>query len=143
MDPIAVAKLVVVRQDKEQLLLLRRSDSDSRRPGQWDLPGGRVEDGELLEDGAVRECREETGLLVRPEDLRLFMTLNGSVDAGRIWVNWLFFAVRIPAGEVHLSYEHDLSDWCDLPEALKRIQYDRHRQVLQKIAERHLLGGWL
>lgn len=35
--------------------------------GRYDLPGGRLEAGEALLDGLVRECMEETGLAVRAE----------------------------------------------------------------------------
>lgn len=40
-----------------QVLLVRRSDN-----GLWDIPGGRVEPGERVEDAALRELREETSL---------------------------------------------------------------------------------
>src|SRR5436305_7785133 len=45
---------------EEELLLIRRG----RPPGfgQWSLPGGRVEHGEVLAEAVVREVREETGL---------------------------------------------------------------------------------
>lgn len=31
----------------------------------WEIPGGRVEDGETVEAGAIRECLEETGVRCR------------------------------------------------------------------------------
>jgi len=43
-----------------RLLLVRRADD-----GSWGLPGGGVEPGESWSDAARRECREETGWLVR------------------------------------------------------------------------------
>ncbi len=33
--------------------------------GLWNLPGGHLEPGETVQDGAIREAREETGLEVR------------------------------------------------------------------------------
>jgi 8-oxo-dGTP diphosphatase len=34
--------------------------------GYWSLPGGALESGETLEEGVMREVREETGLEVKP-----------------------------------------------------------------------------
>lgn len=51
---------------RDGLLLLGRSAFT----GQWDLPGGGVEPWETIEEGLVREFREETG--VEPLHPRLF-----------------------------------------------------------------------
>ena len=37
--------------------------------GQWSIPGGVLEIGELVHEAAIREAREETGLIVEPGEL--------------------------------------------------------------------------
>jgi 8-oxo-dGTP pyrophosphatase MutT (NUDIX family) len=50
--------------ERAALLLTRRAASLSSHPGQWALPGGRVEPGETAEAAALRELHEEVGLVV-------------------------------------------------------------------------------
>ncbi len=56
--PLVGVGAVVVR--NEELLLIRRGHAPGE--GQWSLPGGRVEGGEMLAEAVVRELAEETGL---------------------------------------------------------------------------------
>lgn len=54
--------------------------NDSKYPGSWGLPGGRIEPGESLRDAMFRECREEIGFI--PDFMRLvpiekFTTVDG------------------------------------------------------------------
>jgi 8-oxo-dGTP pyrophosphatase MutT (NUDIX family) len=44
------------------VLLTRRAVRLQSHPGQWALPGGRIEDGEAALDAALRELREDLGL---------------------------------------------------------------------------------
>ncbi|WP_424951654.1 NUDIX hydrolase N-terminal domain-containing protein [Deinococcus sp.] len=57
-SPLNGADAVVIRD--HQILLIRRRDS-----GLWAMPGGLVDVGDTLAGAAVRELREETGLLGR------------------------------------------------------------------------------
>jgi len=48
---------IVFSEDRQKVLLIRRRDVPV-----WVLPGGGIEAGESLQEAAVREMREETGL---------------------------------------------------------------------------------
>lgn len=60
----SVAVCVLLRGDVPGLLITRRAAGLRRHAGQWALPGGSREPGESVQDAALRELREETGVVV-------------------------------------------------------------------------------
>ena len=50
-----------------RVLLVKRAHPPLQ--AQWSIPGGVLEVGELIRDAAIREAREETGLIVETGDL--------------------------------------------------------------------------
>jgi 8-oxo-dGTP diphosphatase len=53
--------------DGSRVLLVKRAHPPLQ--AQWSIPGGVLEVGECIREAAVREAREETGLIVEPVDL--------------------------------------------------------------------------
>ncbi|WP_277749315.1 NUDIX domain-containing protein [Parahaliea mediterranea] len=56
----------------KRLLWIRRALAP--KAGLWAIPGGYLEGGETLAEGAARELREETGVVIPPQRLQLYMT---------------------------------------------------------------------
>lgn len=54
---------------KEILMMLRQGTG--HRDGQFDLPGGHLEEGEDLFDAMIREAKEEIGIDIQREDLSI------------------------------------------------------------------------
>src|ERR1035438_7074176 len=53
--------------EDSRVLLVKRAHPPLQ--AQWSIPGGVLEVGELVREAAIREAREETGLIVEPADL--------------------------------------------------------------------------
>ena len=67
---ILPGSVVIILNDKNEVLLQKRHDSS------WGLPGGLMDLGESFEEVAIREIFEETGLEV--ENLKLVNVFSGS-----------------------------------------------------------------
>lgn len=63
--PLVGVGAIIIERDR--VLLVRRAHPPIQ--GQWSIPGGVLEVGEMVRDAAVREAREETGLMVEPGEL--------------------------------------------------------------------------
>jgi ADP-ribose pyrophosphatase YjhB (NUDIX family) len=61
---VGVGAIIIV---ENRVLLVKRAHPPLQ--AQWSIPGGVLEVGELVREAAVREAREETGLIVEPGDL--------------------------------------------------------------------------
>jgi molecular chaperone GrpE len=133
----------VVLDEKNRVLILKRSAKDHRFPGKNDLPGGSIEDGEDIKKSIEREIREETGLKVEvgpvihvcdfEKDYRLDQEDESSV---RINGKGLRFIAYKKEGEVELSHEHDDFEWVEIEKAAdefenKGFEKDKREAILK------------
>lgn len=65
--------------ENNEILIVKQKLSDSRN---WSLPGGKLEVGETLEQGLVREMREETGLAV--DVVRLIYLCDAAASSNKV-----------------------------------------------------------
>lgn len=113
-------------------LALRRDPRSNLYPGQWDLPGGKVDDGESFDAALQREVFEETGLRLE---------LMGVIGAWhrvlpKVTSVLLVLEARRRPGRVRLSPEHSEFRWVS-PTELARVDWsDEIRLVAQAVVAR-------
>ena len=99
-----------------KVLVVRRAAHDDTLAGEWELPGGGVDPGETIEQGAIRELNEETGLEV-DEVLSTFEGFDYTTSK-KPKTRQVNFKVTVKPGDVRLV-EHDKYRWItvnDIPE---------------------------
>ncbi len=102
----------------------------------WALPKGTPDSGETIEETALRETREETGLDVEIEapigPIRYFF-VRGST---RFHKTVHFFLMRATGGSVDdHDAEFDEARWVPVEEALALLTYATERTILEQAAQ--------
>jgi ADP-ribose pyrophosphatase YjhB (NUDIX family) len=129
---------LVVRRDPELLVALI-ARYDRRRRLVWSLPKGHVEQGETVEQAALREVCEETGLtaaIVAPLGVIDFWF---AVEDRRIHKTVHHFLMRYESGEIN-DDDSEVVDvaWVAVDEVASRLAYRDERRLVAKA--RGMLG---
>jgi 8-oxo-dGTP pyrophosphatase MutT (NUDIX family) len=103
--------------------------------GIWGLPKGGPDASESLEEAAVREVSEETGLRVAIE-AKIGTIEYWFARQGVRYHKFVHHYLMVPTGgslEEH-DWEYDRVDWFPLEEACKTLTYANEVQVVRKAA---------
>jgi len=127
---------VVYRREGGDIEIVLASRRTRRGDLAWGLAKGGIEPGESLEDAAVREVREETGMIAEIEaDLgdTKYMYVWDDI---RIRKTVHFFLMRHTGGNVEdRDDEMEEIRWFPLERAIKRAAYRGERDMLVKASE--------
>lgn len=128
---LQVGVKALIQNEKEQYLFLRRSQVvGDQTEITWDIPGGRIDAGEVLVDALKREIAEETGMILSGEPV-LVAAQDIFVKKKDYHVVRLTYRVRA-VGTVKLSDEHQELCWLSVDE-LGAINLDPYVHDILKI----------
>lgn len=131
------------RRGAVEFLALRRAADRRLLPGVWQPVTGKRRPVERALDAAVREVREETGLV--PRRWWALETLTAFFEPGTdsILLLPLFAAEVGPGAAVRLSREHDRYRFLSAREAGRRYLWAAQRRALDAVRAEVLGGGAL
>ena len=103
----------------------------------WDIPGGRVQKGNSVEDTLSREVKEETGINAISDIKRLDMVLsNIRIPMGTDTVGLILavYECSIPDNStIQLSNEHIEYGWFDIKAAKQLLSIKYPQEFIEKI----------
>lgn len=102
-DRISLAGCILLDPD-DRILLLHRN---TPKRVQWEIPGGKQDEGETLDQVAVRELLEELGV-----DIEIVRRLGGRhFDEDTYTMEYTWFLGRIVGGEPAIQEPHTHDEW--------------------------------
>ncbi|WP_405303473.1 NUDIX domain-containing protein [Methanobrevibacter sp.] len=118
----------IIKNDEDEILIVKRHPKSRTDPEMWELPGGKVESGEFFVDALVREIKEETNLDVKVGD---FCEAIQNDYMHKRTVQIMMYLTDI-TGDVKISDEHTDWMWASL-EKIKSLEISTSlKKVLKK-----------
>lgn len=95
---------------KDEFLVVKRSDNEEYFKGEWEFPGGKLEDNEMIVDGLKRELLEEISFDIKNREVKI-INYYDELKNGLHYVE-LDFLIEVENNDfkVELSEEH--VDYC-------------------------------
>jgi 8-oxo-dGTP diphosphatase len=121
-----ISAATIVLNNQNEILLIK-----GPRRG-WEMPGGQVEEGESLKDGAIRETKEESGI-----DIEIIKFCGVFQNVNRSICNTLFLGKPI-GGELTTSSESLEVNFFPIEKALEMVNWNNFRQRIEYCLDERL-----
>ena len=114
-----------------RVLLVHRPRYDD-----WSFPKGKLDPGETIEEAALREVKEETGLdcrLIRK--LATLLYAYQTRNTGRLRPKAVhYYLMRRVSGDINVPGEEvDRAEWFEFDEAARKLTYGQDRKLLASL----------
>lgn len=113
--------------DKNELLLQKRSASKKSHPNCWDISGaGHIRAGETVIQGAIRELKEELGVSVKENELEYIATIKSTKNSKNMEFGYVYL--------VHLNKE--IGEYIFEDEEVQEVKYIYYKDLEKMIEEK-------
>lgn len=102
-----VAVKAIIKKGNE-FLIIKKSNTETVTPNNYDIPGGRIKFGEDVETALIREIKEETGLNINIKCPTNVWTFKVKDDFQLVGITFL---CEFVSGDLLLSEEHESFEW--------------------------------
>lgn len=115
---------VFIINDKNQVLLQKRSANKRFNPNKWGSCAGHVDAYESLEDAALRELKEELGLEISKNSLYSFLGRQIFKKDTNSHITYLYYTKANKDEKDFIIQEEELSEvkWFDIDEIIRLIK---------------------
>lgn len=119
--------------DKNELLLQKRSASKKSHPNCWDISGaGHIQAGENVIEGAIRELKEELGVKAEEKDLQYIATIKSTQNPKNKEFGYVYILKCNKKIEDYIFEDKEVSE-------VKYVYYKELEKMVKEKAEGLLL----
>jgi len=117
------------KEDSKILFLLLHYPS-----GHWDFIKGKMEKGESTHETAIREAKEETGIMdiTFLENFEEWINYDFQYQGELVHKKVVFFLAETKTKEVMISHEHLDYTWMDYNTSMEKTTFDNAKTVLTR-----------
>jgi len=117
------------KEDSKILFLLLHYPS-----GHWDFIKGKMEEGESTHETAIREAKEETGIIdiTFLENFEEWIEYDFQYQGELVHKKVVFFLAETKTKQVMISHEHLDYTWMDYNTSMEKTTFDNAKTVLTR-----------